>query len=294
MGLENALSEITLVLFTTLAPSGVVACLMVGAVLLFSHLSDESRALLNRILALPLVVALVGLVASATHLGNPGNALYVLAGIGRSPLSNEVLAGVVFFGLAGSFWFYSFSQKRNVAIERLWVLLYSIAGVLFLIGIAFAYDVETIITWHTSLVPLALVLNAFVGGPLLGLCSFAAANKIGGTNNLLSLGVARAGIIVSLVASVANIVCYIQQVGTLSSLSNSIVSFTQLAPAFPVGIAAFAVLCLAAVAVDALMLRRTGQLRLPDTAVAAVLSLMGIFIMRFMFYMTHMTAGLAY
>ena len=44
---------------------------------------------------------MVGLVASATHLGNPANALYVFLGVGRSPLSTEVFCAVVFLALGG-------------------------------------------------------------------------------------------------------------------------------------------------------------------------------------------------
>ena len=294
MGLENALSEITLVLFTTLAPSGVVACIIVGVHLLFSRSPADQHVLLSKFLAIPVLVALVGLVASATHLGNPSNALYVLAGVGRSPLSNEVFSGVVFFGLVGSYWFYSFSRTRRAMLERVWISLFSVAGLVFVAGIALAYDVATIVTWHNALVPVALVLNSLVGGPLLALGTFAAASRSAGGESLVQPGVARACITLSFVATVANALCYAMQAAAFSGLSNSVVTFNQLAPAYPMAMAAFAVLCLAAVAVDALMMRRAGRVLLPDTMVAVALSFIGIFIMRFMFYMTHMTVGLAY
>ena len=35
----------------------------------------------------------------------------VLVGVGRSPLSNEVVAGVVFFGVAGIYWLTAFSRE---------------------------------------------------------------------------------------------------------------------------------------------------------------------------------------
>ena len=44
MGLENALSEITLVLFTSLAPSGAVAIAIVAAVLAFARVDDGGGA----------------------------------------------------------------------------------------------------------------------------------------------------------------------------------------------------------------------------------------------------------
>ena len=105
-GFDTALGEITLVLFTTLAPSGVVAFICMGLPVLGRGASVALRQRLNVFLGLPLVVAMVGLVASATHLGNPANALYVFLGVGRSPLSTEVFCAVVFLALAGLYWLY--------------------------------------------------------------------------------------------------------------------------------------------------------------------------------------------
>ena len=109
-GFDTALGEITLVLFTTLAPSGVVAFICMGLPVLGRGASVVLRQRLNVFLGLPLVVAMVGLVASATHLGNPANALYVFLGVGRSPLSTEVFCAVVFLALAGLYWPVSYTH----------------------------------------------------------------------------------------------------------------------------------------------------------------------------------------
>ena len=100
-GLDTALGEITLVLFTTLAPSGVVAYACMALPVLVRSTADAVRQRINLFLNIPLAVSMVGLVASATHLGNPANALYVFLGVGRSPLSTEVFCAVVFLALAG-------------------------------------------------------------------------------------------------------------------------------------------------------------------------------------------------
>lgn len=288
LGLENALSEITLVLFTTLAPSGIVACLVLGALLLSPKLGDERRAALNKFLAVPVLVALVGLVASATHLGNPANALYVLTGVGRSPLSNEVLTGVVFFGLVGSYWFYSFSQVRHVALERVWVVLFMLAGVVFLVGIALAYRVNTIVTWDEPLVPVNLVLNAFVGGPLLAVCACVAAGCFARERVL------RACVVAAGIALIANAGGYVAQGEATMGLANAVVSVEQLAPGYVVSVGAFVALCAAGIAIDAVALFGRGKLTLPVAALSALFALCGIFVMRFMFYMLHMTVGVSF
>lgn len=167
MGLENALSEITLVLFTSLAPSGAVAIAIVAAVLAFARLGDGVCAKMNVFLCVPLIVTMVGLVASATHLGNPANALYVFMGVGRSPLSNEVFSAVMFLGLTGVYWLYSFSLRPNRALQRMWLCAIAVFAAAFVFSVGQAYSAETVITWDTAYGPAGIVCTALLGGPLL-------------------------------------------------------------------------------------------------------------------------------
>ena len=114
-GISTALDEVTLVLFTTLGPSGAMAYALMALPLIVrgDAMDPKVRKRLDQLLCIPVVVAMVGLVASATHLGNPANALYVISGFGRSPLSNEVVCGAVFLGVAGVFWLTSFSERNG-------------------------------------------------------------------------------------------------------------------------------------------------------------------------------------
>ena len=155
-GMGTALGEITLVLFTTLAPSGVVAFILMGLPLLRADLAADARRRINQFLSIPLVTAMVGLVASATHLGNPANALYVFLGVGRSPLSTEVFCAVVFLALAGVYWLYSFAERPRIGLQRPWMVLAMAAGIVFVTSVAFAYNAETIVSWYTVYVPLNL------------------------------------------------------------------------------------------------------------------------------------------
>lgn len=84
-GFATAFSEITLVLFTTLAPSGAVAYALMSLPIIRGRLSDDAHRRIDKALCISLIVSLVGLVASATHLGNPANALYVFMGGGEKP-----------------------------------------------------------------------------------------------------------------------------------------------------------------------------------------------------------------
>ena len=286
-GFETALNEITLVLFTTLAPSGIVAYALLALTLL--RADGERAKRLNALLLMPFLVCLGGLVASATHLGNPDNALYVFAKVGSSPLSTEVAAAVAFLGAAGLQWLYQFAEHARPWLGKALLVAAVIAGMGFLASIAMAYASRTVMTWYTPLVPAALVLNACIGGPLLALAGFAFSG-FGTRRRALALSIA------SLAALVANVAVYVAQAGILEGMGNGIVTAVQLAPDYRAGIVLFSALCLMAIALDAAaVVRAQGRSRRLRIAVvaAAMLAFAGIFVMRFMFYMTHMTAGIS-
>lgn len=235
-GFSLAFGEITLVLFTTLAPSGAVAYLIMGLPVLTGRACGDAARRLNQWSCLPLVVAMVGLIASATHLGNPSNALYVFTGVGRSPLSTEVFAAVIFLALVGMFWLYSFAEHPRAGLQR--VLLAAIDGaiVVFVTAVAFAYHVDTIPTWSLPLVPVSLLLNALLGGPVLALASFAIADFSP------TCRIARGLLALATAAFAANIVVYLAIGLQLQGIGNELVRAADLVGGYPVYLAAFILL----------------------------------------------------
>ncbi|MDE8703564.1 dimethyl sulfoxide reductase anchor subunit, partial [Adlercreutzia equolifaciens] len=111
------------------------------------------------------MVVLVGLVASATHLGNPENALYVLSRVGQSPLSTEVATAVVFLGIAGVQWMYQYAERYRRGFSRGLLVAASLAALGMVVAIAFAYASITVLSWNTAYVPLLTGLNAAMSGP---------------------------------------------------------------------------------------------------------------------------------
>ena len=141
------------------------------------NLSDMQMGYLVRIgllmlglAALGMVAAvLVGFIASATHLGTPANALHVFSGVGRSPLSNEVLSAVAFLFLVGSYWMMAFKERFPDAVAKPWLALACLAGIALIACTSMAYNVDTVPTWDTAFTPANLVLAALLAGPVLGL-----------------------------------------------------------------------------------------------------------------------------
>lgn len=218
--LATALNEITLVLFTTLASAGAVAYVLMALPLIArgDAMEPAARQKLDRFLCVPIFVAMIGLIASATHLGTPSNALYVITGFGRSPLSNEVVCGAVFLGAAGIFWLTAFSE-----------------------GIA----------------------------------------------HLTARRIAAA-----IVALMASIVAYVLWAFLLPELGNALATGAEQAPLFGPSIVLFALLGASAIAFGAKTITWEGEAPIRFPLAATLLMLAGIFLMRFQFYMIHLTVGL--
>ena len=270
---------------------------------------------------------MVGLVASATHLGNPANALYVFTGVGRSPLSTEVFAAVIFLALAGVYWLYSFAEHPRVGLQRGLLAAIDVAIVAFVSSVAFAYNVDTIVTWSLPLVPASLILNALFGGPLLALAGFALASRGLGAASTAELPIAYAApegaskahveprkaskaqptaarvfpsrrgarilLTLATAACAANVAVYAVLGFQLQGIENELVSVADLVAGYPVYLAAFAVLAASALALAwcAAIKRELRQSPAP-LVVASVLAFVAIFLMRFTFYMSHLTVGL--
>lgn len=244
-GFATALGEITLVLFTTLAPSGALAIACMGLPIALGIVNGRRAALLGKFLAIPIVVTLLGLIASATHLGNPANALYVFMGVGRSPLSNEVFAAVVFLALIGLYWLYSFAENPRPRLVRIWMTAIIVSAVVFVVAVAYAYDVETISSWHTPFVAASLCASACVGAPLLLLASLRAVDWACACEGLRIFSSPKACKMRALLpfatlgAATLAAVLYAAQSSSLEGMENHVIAAADLVPGYSFMIAAF-------------------------------------------------------
>ena len=297
--METALNEITLVLFTTIAPAGVMGYLTMALAIVLSR-DEERAAAISRYLVVPLVLAISGLIASATHLGTPANALYVITGIGRSPLSNEVVAAVAFLALGGVYWILSFRDDLRRPFRVAWLAATAAAGFVFVGYIAVAYSVPPVPTWNLPTAPLTLWLNALSSGPLVGLFGL-----------LLARQEPNRGMVAALLALVAlaaavNAAVLGMQWQELPGIVTTTTRAVDLVPAMPLAIGAYAACEAVAVALGGIgALRRvigTGDdpfaaaqrariVRLALTGASALLTLAACFAVRFTFYALHMTLG---
>lgn len=290
-------------LFTTLAPSGIVAYIIGAYMVGSNHTMGIDHQRLAQGLWMPILFVMVGLIASTTHLGNPANALYVLSGIGRSPLSNEVGSGVIFLGLAGCFWLYSFVSHPKQAIMRIAPFVCICAGIFFFANLSMAYSAETVITWNTPLVPAMLCANACVGGPMvsifsLDVCRYMQVKQSETHIAPISPLFVQNSVRVSLISLTVNALLLFVYGHVLYVSANSVAQAQDLLPIFVGTSIAYIVCALAGIfgiahtqkyaetkTTDAQTLQRIGG--------CIALIFVGIFLTRFVFYMAHMTVGVA-
>lgn len=108
-------------------------------------------------------LTILGLAASALHLGTPGNAVRTLANMGESWLSREILAGVTFLSL----WAVTFQVNRR-ARPAPWhnalAALLAVAGVAFIWAMARVYMLPARPAWDSWLTPTSFFLTTILLG----------------------------------------------------------------------------------------------------------------------------------
>ncbi|MFL4556536.1 dimethyl sulfoxide reductase anchor subunit family protein [Yersinia kristensenii] len=152
--------ELPLVFFTVL---GQTAVGLFALVFLSQQLGMTTAPQLKQANIVGLILVLVGLVIGTLHVGQPLRAMNMLLGVGRSPMSNEILLSSLFVAMAcGTVFFSTIVKNAMLAI------LCNVATVIF--GLAFAwsitqvYQLATVPNWDTSYTSLQLWMTVLVGG----------------------------------------------------------------------------------------------------------------------------------
>ena len=247
-----------------------VAFIVLALARIFS--ADHDRAVrIDRMIALPFAVALLGFIASATHLGSPANALHVFAGVGTSPLSNEVLSAVVFLFLSGSYWMAAFKVNFPDAAR--------VAGCPPAYRhrpLLKPYAVRTIEYPYT---PTNLIFAGLFEGAVFSQIFLSAAKAPLQRTGIVLVGLAG-------VSLVGNIAVMAVQNTALNAIANNEFAAATLAPDFSLIIAFYALAGLAAIVLDGWALRAatSTRMRFIMRIIAGVLAFAAVFAARTVFY----------
>lgn len=281
------MAELPLALFTTLAPIGAGVFIALAVAFFTTKFSDEQLKKIDRMTTIPVVVLVAGFICAFFHLASPMHAFGVFAGLGASPLSNELLAGVVFAVLAIVYWIVALAGKLGEGARKGFAAVVAVMAVVFACFTGAAYMMETIASWNTPMVPVAVLGFSLLGGVSLGVLVLALSGALADAANGGFKMAALAVLVVGLVLGIAGLMV---QVMSVSGMGNALVDGADLvaAASAPMWIG---VVCMVVAAAAAFMALRNSK----STALAAaapVLAIVGVFAARLAFYAVQLSVGL--
>lgn len=281
------MAELPLALFTTLAPIGAGAFIALAVAFFTTKFSDEQLKKIDRMTTIPVVVLVAGFICAFFHLASPMHAFGVFAGLGASPLSNELLAGVVFAVLAIVYWIVALAGKLGEGARKGFAAVVAVMAIVFACFTGAAYMMETIVSWNTPMVPVAVLGFSLMGGVCLGVLVLALS---GALEDAAKGGFKMAALAVLVVGLVLGVAGLLVQVISVSGMGNALVDGADLvaAASAPMWIG---VVCMVVAAAAVFMSLRSSK----STALAAaapVLAIVGVFAARLAFYAVQLSVGL--
>ncbi len=281
------MAEMPLALFTTLAPIGAGAFIALAVAFFTTKFSDEQLKKIDRMTTIPVVVLVAGFICAFFHLANPMHAFGVFAGVGSSPLSNELVAGVVFAVLAIVYWIVALAGKLGEGARKGFAAVVAVVAVVFACFTGAAYMMDTIASWNTPMVPVAMLGFSLLGGVCLGVLVLALA---GALEDAAKGGFKMAALAVLVIGLVLGVAGLLVQVMGVSGMSNALVDGADLVAAAtaPLWIG---VVCMVVAAVAAFMALRNAK-SAALAAAAPVLAVVGVFAARLAFYAVQLSVGL--
>ena len=144
--LTAASAEMPLLVFSILVPAGLVALGLTG--LLRGLAEGEANAKkLDTLALIPAVVVLVGLAASVFHLGSPAHMLGMFAGLGSSPLSNEIACAGLSIAVAAVYVVFALVKHPGAGAHKGFGIALLVLGLATAVMTGLAYAIRTIPTW---------------------------------------------------------------------------------------------------------------------------------------------------
>ena len=281
------MAELPLALFTTLAPIGAGAFIALAVAFFTTKFSDEQLKKIDRMTTIPVVVLVAGFICAFFHLASPMHAFGVFAGLGASPLSNELLAGVVFAVLAIVYWIVALAGKLGEGARKGFAAVVAVMAVVFACFTGAAYMMETIASWNPPMVPVAVLGFSLLGGVSLGVLVLALS---GALEDAAKGGFKMAAPVVLIVGLVLGVAGLLVQVMSVSGMGNALVDGADLvaAASAPMWIG---VVCMVVAAAAAFMALRNSKSTAFAVA-APVLAIVGVFAARLAFYAVQLSVGL--
>lgn len=285
--MENAMLELPLALFTTLAPIGAGGFIALAIAFFTTQFSDEQYKKLDKLSFIPFGFVVVGFIASFFHLASPFNAMGVFAGLGTSPLSNEVAVGLVFVVVALIYCILAAMGKLSAGGRKGFAAVVAVVGFVFAVFTGMAYMIDTIPSWATPLGIFEILGFCLLGGTVLGTYVLALAGALEDAKKSSFKTVA---FVVALIGAVIGIGALLAHAGTVSSMDSAIMTGAALVSSVTMYLVVFVVGAVAAVVLEFFLLFKKGSNALALTSTIVVV--LAILIARLVFYAFKISVGL--
>ncbi|MBE6473135.1 MAG: hypothetical protein E7Z99_06090 [Coriobacteriaceae bacterium] len=282
--METAFAELPLALFTTLAPIGANAFIVLFIAAFAGKLNEDQLKKLDKFSAVPAVVVLVGFIASIFHMANPAGAIGVLSHIGTSPLSNEICAGIVFVIAMAVYVIMALAGKLGEGARKGLLAAVSVLAIVFTIFCGMAYMMATIISWNTPFTIIQVLGFGLVGGSALGSLTLALAGVLEDALKAARIAVIAVAVIGAVLAA-CGLIGMIVTVGGMTNGTTTGAALTSGVTMY----AACSVICVLASAIVVALQKGTAAL----PAIATVLAVIGVFVGRLVFYALQMSVGIS-
>ena len=285
--MSAAFAEMPLALFTTLASIGAGAFIALACAFFTAKLSDEQLAKVDKMTLIPAIVVVVGFIAAFFHLANAGAAFGVFGGIGRSPMSNEILAGVLFVVVMLVYVIMGLAGKLGEGSRKGLSAVLAVLAIVFAVLMGMAYFIETVPSWNSPWPVVQELGYALLGGAALGALVLAAAGSLG---DVVEGGFKMPLIALAAIGCVLAVAGLAMMASSMGGYENAIVAGAELLEDAMTCLIV-AVVCLI-VAFVAVFLAARGAQGITWPAVAAIAALVGVLAGRFVFYALQISVGI--
>lgn len=286
MGMELGLTEMPLALFSTLVPMGAGAFTLLAVAFFSGNIEAEKLKKIDRLTVIPLLFVLVGFVCAFFHLANPMNAFGVFANTGSSPMSNEILMGIIFCVIAIVYWIVAIATKMSDGVRKAFSCVTAVAGLIFCIFIGLAYGMDTIPSWSNAAVPASTLFFGLLGGSAVGMAVLYSADSY----DVDAKKFKTSALVLSWAGVIGSALFFALNIGITSGLNNNMMTGAEVAGAImPWVVTAIIVMVLSGVA---LMFEITKKRATFYSWVVVVVTFVGILLARLAFYGIEFTVGL--
>ncbi len=289
--MASALAELPLALFSTLAPMGAGAFLILAILFNTVKLDGDALKRVDKMTAIPVALVIVGFIAAFFHLANPLNAFGVFAGLGSSPLSNELAAGCLFAAVMLIYWIWAMTGKMSAGARKGFIWAVAVLGLVFAWFTGMAYMIDTIPSWNTLAGPVQMVGFSLVGGAAVSVLVLTLAKCA----DDLRTGTLKTALIVVLAAGVVlGLGGLAVQAAATSSMANGLVDGASLVSGALMVIVCGAICLVGTGVCDVFAVRGAQAGALVGMSWgAALLALVGILLLRLAFYAMQLSVGLS-